>query len=275
MKLHLVTIVLDGMPFVSWHYPILRQLKLDWHWHVVEGVAAPRGCTSWCAEIAPRLSKDGTTQYLKDLAGFDKRVTHIAYADNFAWPGKVSMFNEALSGIEDGCYILIQVDSDEIWSADQLDTVHGLLRWTEAHANCCHFRCRYFVGPDLTITSKEGFGNHAAYEWKRAWRVERGVRFATHEPPCLEGFDERPWTQDQTSRMGLVFDHFAYATREQMAFKQTYYAGRHNPNRKLYARAVEGWEALQKATMPVSDLSRYLLWVGPGVTVDRVPRVAI
>lgn len=267
MKLHIITIVLDGFPFVTWHYPILRQLKLDWHWWVVEGVAMPEGCTNWCVELDPRLSNDGTSDYLHRIAAFDSRVS---YMPRPWWHGKVGMFNEALAQITDDRYILMQIDSDEIWTAEQIDTIHGLLRWTEAHANCCWFKCRYFVGPDLVITSKEGFGNHAAYEWKRAWRVEAGARFKTHEPPCLEGFAEKPWTQEQTSRMGLTFEHFAYSTREQMAFKQAYYAGQRNPNRHLYARTVEGWEALQKATMPVNDLSRYLPWVGPGVTVDHI-----
>src|SRR3989304_9302948 len=106
MKLHIITIVLDGMPFITWHYPVFRRLAFEWHWWIVEGVALPKGCTKWCAPLEPRLSKDGTTDYLAALERFDKRVMHIARP---SWPGKASMFNEALSRIEDEAYLLWQI----------------------------------------------------------------------------------------------------------------------------------------------------------------------
>lgn len=268
MKLHIITIVLDGMPFITWHYPILRQLYIDWTWHVVEGVALPVGCTSWCAKMEPRLSGDGTSGYLEELARFDSRVD---YRPRSWWPGKAAMFNAAMAG---GIYsypcVLMQIDSDEIWTVKQIEMVHAML--ASGYPNCMNFRCRYFVGPDLAITSREGFGNHTAYEWKRAWRVGHGAMFETHEPPRLAGFVEYPWTHEQTENPGLVFDHFAYATRRQMEFKKHYYASTTNPAARLYDRAVEGWEMLQKAVMPVEQLNRYLPWVGEGVRVERLAR---
>jgi hypothetical protein len=132
------------------------------------------------------------------------------------------------------------------------------------------FRCRYFVGPDLVITSRFGFGNHEDYEWRRAWKGVRGDRFLTHEPPVLDRFDEDTWTHAQTESLGLVFDHFAYATKEQIEFKKAYYGSKANQIGRLYANAAEGWKELQRAPMPVAQLNRYLPWVGPDVTADRI-----
>lgn len=267
MKIHFVTIVLDGMPFITWHYPTFRQLKLDWHWTVVEGVAIPKRCTSWCANLEPRLSLDGTHEYMRDLAMFDKRVTLIVRSE---WPGKAAMFNEALDRISEPEYLLWQVDSDEIWRADQIELAAGLLSQMGS-ANCMWFRCRYYVGPDLVITSRNGHGNNEAYEWRRLWRVPRGTRFFTHEPPILEGYTERPWRHDETERLGLVFDHYAYATVAQMRFKERYYGGPSNAKGKLYRDCPRNWMRLQaNAQWPIKELASYLPWVGPSVTVDQV-----
>lgn len=268
MKLNIVTIVLDGMSFITWHYPIFRQLKLDWHWWVIEGAAMPVGCTSWCAKIEPRLSTDGTFDYLRQLALFDNRITHIASS---SWPGKVAMFNEALTRIEDDVYLLMQVDSDEIWTKLQIEKLHDLMLPKKVFdRNCAYFRCHYFVGPDLVIKSRHGFGNHEAYEWKRIWRVSQGVLFKTHEPPRLVGFEECPYMHGDTEAMRFTFDHFAYATEAQMRFKEHYYGGASNLNGHLYKNAALNWKRLQTASMPVAQLNLFFPWVGEGVTVDRI-----
>src|SRR6185503_8916213 len=90
MKLVFLTIVLDGMPWVTRHWPEFERLDFDWQWHVVEGAAANTACTSWCAPIAPRLSNDGTTQYLDALASYDHRV--ILHRKEL-WQGKLDMVN--------------------------------------------------------------------------------------------------------------------------------------------------------------------------------------
>lgn len=266
MKLHFITIVLDGMPFISFHYPIFRQLKLDWHWWVIEGVAKPVGCTKWVADIPPRISSDGTHGYLKDLARFDPRVTHIARE---SWPGKVSMFNAALEKITDLEYLLWQVDNDEIWSVSQIEVAALFLRKSSS-TNCMWFRCRYFVGPDIVITSHEGYGNNSSYEWKRLWKVPRGTLFERHEPPVLKGFTERPWKQKETEKFGLVFDHYAWATEEQVAFKERFYAGSGNHNAHLLKNAVQGWRRLQANSKWPVELHSFMPWIEPGVTATKL-----
>ena len=266
MKIHFVTIVKDGMPFISWHYPIFRQLKIDWQWIVVEGVAAPENCTSWCAPLPPGLSTDGTREYLDSIAGFDKRVVLLR---NVYWHGKAAMFNAACELIQESG-LLWQVDSDEIWSGFQIGIMEQLFRENPGR-NSARFFCRYFVGPDIAVTSRN-CGNNTEYEWNRVWKIKPGVRFKSHEPPKLEDFEEKPLTHQETEAAGLVFDHFAYATEAQVAFKEKYYGSENNKCGHLYKGAVERWRKLQaNLKWPTIIGKDFMPWVPVNnVTVNRV-----
>lgn len=270
MKIFFITIVKDGMPFLSWHYPIFRQLSCDWTWNVVEGTAAPDECTSWVAPIEPGLSTDGTTELMRSLVCLDKRVRHFPGA---WWHGKVAMLNTALEWLQEPC-LLWQVDSDEIWSLAQIEAVVALFRDQKRSKNvrnCARFFSRYFVGPDIVITSRECYGNNSGYEWHRVWNVEPGVKFKTHEPPLLEKFGEIPFTQKETEAAGCVFDHYAYATEAQVRFKERFYGSPNNKNGHLYHGAVNGWRKLQRNTRwPVKSLREFLPWVGSGVKAERI-----
>src|SRR5687768_18040248 len=115
MTVVFLSIVLDGMPWISVHWPMMRTLPFKWEWHAVEGVAKNIGCTSWCKKIPARLSNDGTTEYL-DSISFDKRV-HIHRKK--LWQGKIDMVNEPLKHIKGPC-LLWEIDSDEVWQAEQI-----------------------------------------------------------------------------------------------------------------------------------------------------------
>lgn len=267
LPLVFMTICLDGMPWVTHHYQTFCQLKEDWRWIVVEGVADNVACTSWCAKIHPRLSEDGTTDYLRYLCAKDSRVTHISQP---LWPGKVAMCNAALQLIREPC-LLWQVDSDELWTPGTIEHVSRLFQSIPIYdLNCAYFHCQYFVGPDrYIVTTPNGFGNHDAYEWKRVWRFKPSMRFLTHEPPSILGFHEKPMDQAFMDREGCRFVHMAYATRKQMEFRAHYYAGDSNPNAYLWRNCVEGWERLQQADLPCK-LKDYFPWVDHQATVVRV-----
>lgn len=270
MKLFIETLALDAMPWITFIYPELKKLTdIDWQWNVIEGVAAPVKCTKWCASMSPRLSEDGTTQYIEKLCELDKRVVHWKKE---MWQGKVAMLNEPLRNLHENA-ILMQIDSDELWTAEQLKGIHALLD-NNSKDNCLRFHCRYFVGPDIVITSKNGFGNDDRYEWHRAWRIQPGTRWESHEPPKLAGYTEQPISQNKTEVLGLVFDHYAYATRSQVEFKAKFYGSLNNKeNGHRYTHSVKGWEALQQNTKwPVKDLSRYLPFVGAGITADKISK---
>ncbi len=270
MKIFFVTIVKDGLPFIGWHYPIMRQLPFDWTWNVVEGTAAPEACTSWCAPVEPGLSSDGTTEMLSSLSAFDKRVRVFR---NAWWHGKTAMLNAAMEWIHEPC-LLWQIDADEIWSLAQVEAVVALFKDQKKSGNvrnCARFFCNYFVGPDIVVKSRGRYGNNKVYEWHRVWKVEPGVRFKTHEPPCLEKFEEMPFTQEQTEEVGAVFDHYAYATEAQVRFKQMYYGSKANKVGHLYKDAVDGWRKLQSNRVWPADLKQFMHWVGDSVTVERLP----
>ncbi len=266
MNLFFVTPVKDGMPFISMIYPVLRQLPFDWTWNVVEGTAAPENCTLWVAPIPPGLSTDGTTEYLDRLSSFDKRVRIFRHA---YWHGKVSMFNAALEWINEPC-LLWEMDADEIWTVDQIVKTVELFA-SNRKKNSAAFFCRYFVGPDVVITSTDSYGNNPAYEWRRVWRVQPGVRFKTHEPPCLDAVKDLPITRKETAKAGIVFDHFAWAVESQVRFKCHYYGSSNNQVGDKYQGGVEGWKRLQENhKWPVADLKAYLPWVGENVVAARL-----
>src|SRR6266480_6716339 len=120
MKLVAFTVVLDGEPFIERHLPILQQLKIFWHWIVVEGASGNTADTSWCKPQEPRWSNDGTTEYLSSIR--HKRVEH---GFRELWENKTEMCNFALAGITEPC-VLMQIDADETWRADQLEKIVSL-----------------------------------------------------------------------------------------------------------------------------------------------------
>lgn len=263
----LLTIVLDGMPFIAHHYREFEELPFPFRWHIVEGVAANAACTKWCAPMLPRLSNDGTTQYLDSLAAYDSRV--ILHRKEL-WQGKLAMVNEPLRYMHEPC-LLVQVDSDELWTAEQLVRLRAMFIAQPAK-NCAYFYCDYRVGPNVHISSRDGYGNNVAYEWHRAWRWSRGLQFVSHEPPALGGFKPVPFTHAETESAGLVFRHEAYSTEKQVAFKARYYGSPNNPKGHLYANAVQGWQRLQLNTKWPVDLADYLPWVGQNVTVYAITK---
>jgi hypothetical protein len=241
--LNIFTIVLNGQPWLTEVAASLLSYPGDWRWSVVHGVADPVGDTDWCKTIAAP-EDDGTLDLIESLALSDKR---ISLTRRPRWPGKTSMVNTALS-VFDEPGVLMQMDCDEIWTPAQLRIIATLFDRTDAHA--AMFLCRYWVGPRRYLCTPGAWGNNPEYEWIRAWRWQPGQRFETHEPPVLAGC-ARYLTPAATSQLGLVFDHYAYATRQQVEFKERYYG---------YEGAVEAWDRLQAMRGPV-DLRGVLPWV--------------
>jgi len=266
MKIDFLTIVLDGSPWIQRHHAEFEKLNLDWNWRVVEGVAASANCTVWCSHQAPRLSNDGTTEYLDALAAYDHRV--VLYRKEF-WNGKVAMVNEPFRTLYEPT-LLIEMDADELWTAEQIKTLHDMFI-AQPSKNCAWFYCDYRVGHGLRIKhSTEGYGNNTQYEWKRAWIWQPGMRFKTHEPPVMEPFTDNAFTHDETFEKGLVFRHEAYSTEKQVAFKQKYYGSQRNENGKLYADAVNLWRTMQREAKTGDALKQWMPWVNGEPVLERV-----
>ncbi len=253
MKLHVITIALDAMPFLSWHLASFPKMKSDWRWHIVEGAAMNTHDTAWCKPQEPRHSVDGTIEYIDSIR--DERCDNIKRP---RWDGKVAMFNAVLKKIDEPC-ILMEIDADEFWQAWQLDAIVALFEECPDYDHA-FFACNYFVGDRIQITSKGTYGDFP-YEWIRAWRFQPGMKFLSHEPPKLS-VQTKALPKELTAARGLVFDHLAYWQESQIAYKEQFYG---------YADAVKSWQRLQANTeWPVNDLAQFLPWVGPGVTANKI-----
>jgi hypothetical protein len=259
VRLHIFTIVLDGMPFLPTLFSNFNRLPshIDWHWSVVEGAAMNVLDTRWCQPQKPRLSTDGTSQFLYGLSHHPRVTIH----QQPMWKGKVAMCNACLDDFTESG-ILLECDADELWLPHQLVELLALFEH-RPHINCARFFCRYFVGPNIVITSEDSYGNRPT-EWLRAWRFEPGMQFATHEPPVIAGVKESCALRNVTRGVGLVFDHYAYAFEKTLVYKEQFYG---------YRDAVKHWRRLQQNDKwPIDDLHAFLPWVDKGVTADLVWR---
>lgn len=252
--LHLLTIVLDGMPWIGHHLAQFERLTVPWHWIIAEGRADGILDTAWCARLPGRLSNDGTTEYLDDLS-YHPRVTRLSQE---LWPGKTAMFNAMLEFCAKPG-ILMQIDSDELWAAEQLGLVYDMFRINPKN-DCAYFPCDYRVGPNLRCVTDNAYGNNPG-EWLRAWRYTPGMQWTSHEPPRLGFSPQEPISREHTASLGLKFLHPAYATEKQVALKEEYYG---------YAGAVSQWRRLQANTKWPARLKDFLPWSDDRAMVDQV-----
>jgi hypothetical protein len=277
------TIVLNGMPFLRYHLPMLQKLTIPWEWHIAEGMADLRHDTAWSvrklwtwrkplrlqsAGWIPQhlhdggLSIDGTRQYLDEIAASDRRVKVFRAPHGTFWDGKREMVRAACADLKSET-LLWQIDSDELWTAEQIETTHEMFAATPKKMTARYW-CHYYVGPELETLDRNCFGN-GRDGWIRTWRARPGDVWLKHEPPLLVR-DGVPLCRDsflqaETEGKGLVFEHYAYVTEEQLAFKEAYYG---LPDAVLY------WRRLQQATPPLR-LERYLPWVRHRTRVGRRP----
>lgn len=271
------TMVLNGEPFIRHHIEVLRQLSFPWHWHIVEGAATLSHDTAWSTAAGGTLpddrhrdglSIDDTSAYLDEIAAaFPANITIYRKPKGRLWDGKIEMVAEPLKHIfHDG--ILWEIDADELWTAAQLEEGRRMfLRSPEKTA--AYFWCDYFVGEKLVISTRNCYSQNPTHEWLRAWTFRPGMKWSTHEPPVLtERMMDGSWrdvasgrvfTHAETEAAGLVFQHYAYATEAQVAFKERYYG---------YAGAVNAWRNLQSTREFPVTLRDFFPWVSDHTQVD-------
>lgn len=240
------------MPFIQVQLNLFHTLGnfgIDYHLHLIEGVADSVADTSWVKKIPPRLSRDGTNE----LINSQRRNPRISIYQRQLWPGKNAMVNAALDTIKEEC-VLAQIDCDEVWFPEQIQKILNLFETTDVDS--MRFLCRYYLGKDIIATGRNCWSNRAG-EWHRFWSFKPGMRSLKHEPPILQCCGSKCMSREETERHGLVFEHFAYATRKQAEFKERYYG---------YANLVQQWDRLQANTVwPVKRLADFLPFVGEGV----------
>jgi hypothetical protein len=256
MKLKIITIVRDGMPYIAQHLDQFKKLSFPWEWVIVEGTAANVNCTAWCRKIEPASSTDGTPEYLQSIESKNIRVI-----SNPWWAGgKIEMFQTGMKSMSNDPGILLQVDSDEMWSAETLELLMKFFK-RKPEVGIARFYCRYFVGPDIITVGENCYGNFRGHEWTRAWRWVPGITFKSHEPPRLTKYLGSIAERELTRSCGLMFKHFAYATEAQVRFKETFYN---------YPGAVEQWRRLQENKTWPTKLKRFLPWVDDAAVATRI-----
>lgn len=275
LPVHFFTIVLNGEPFIRYHLDILKQLPFRWHWHIVEGVADLKGCSAWSLPLGGRIphemhsngrSVDGTTDYLDAIERSEpERVTIYRKPSGEFWDGAIEMVNAPLPNITEEC-LLWQVDVDELWTIEQICRMRQLFS-EHPDRMAAYYWCWYFVGEQLMISSRHCYAQNPRQEWLRTWRYQPGNVWISHSPPILVEqaggrniASIKPFMHDETEAAGLVFQHFAYVTPDQLRLKEQYYG---------YKNALSRWQLLQAETRFPVRLRQYFPWVRDFTTVDR------
>jgi len=256
VTLNVFTIVLDGSPWLGAQFAALcRQKAMDWHWSIVEGASAPVKDTAWMGSQAGAVSHDGTHQLLSALSTHPR----ITVNSKPQWEGKTEMVNAALTAFEKPG-ILLQMDSDEIWTPFQLSALVSMFL-EDSELSTLKVAMDYMLGPNIISTSVDGYGNKKG-EWVRAWRYSQGQWMDRHEPPVFNGNKRRVAEREESRAMLGKILHMAWVSPTQVAQKQRIY-------KVGYEKACENWSALQRnKDWPVKDLRQFLPWVGPDASAD-------
>jgi len=279
LPIHFFTIVLNGNPFIQYHENIFSQLTVPWRWHIVEGVASLINDTAWSLENGGQItssihnngrSNDGTSAYLDELAKrYPDNIIIYRKPKGFFWDGKKEMVEAPLSNIKENC-LLWQIDADELWNVSQIESVYELFaKFPDKTA--AYYWCWYFVGPNKIISTRYGYAQNPNQEWLRTWKFNPGDYWHAHEPPLLmrniSGSPQasiavnvaqiNPFSHENTESVGAVFQHYAYATQEQIKFKEIYYG---------YKGAYDNWLRLQET--PNSSLLRNFFDWADGLAVQ-------
>ncbi|KAH8063734.1 glycosyl transferase [Aureococcus anophagefferens] len=216
--------------------------RRSWEWHVVGASRrAADAARPYAEDPIPAsfhrggLSVDGSSEYVDGLAASDARVVVHRPRKGGFWRDKVEMAAAALNAASPGPgALLLQLDVDELWTADALGAALRLLG--DSDLTCAYFHCHFLVGPKLATATPRGYGHSDAYEWLRLWRADPDdVFWASHAPPRLALRTGAGWEplagarclgHNATAAAGAVFTHHAYVAERQVAFKERYgYAG--------------------------------------------------
>lgn len=284
LPVNFFTIVLNGEPFIRYHIEVFKQLPFPWHWHIVEGVADLKHDTAWSLELGGKIvdgihnqgrSKDGTTEYLNQLAQeYPENITIYRQPEGAFWDGKLAMVNAPLEKINQEC-LLWQIDVDELWTVEQLCNGRNLFI-NHPDKTAAYYWCWYFVGENLVISTRNCYTQNPQQEWLRTWRFKPEYTWVAHEPPVLVEKTKTGeikniaqlncFDHEQTEKSGLIFQHFAYVTPEQLKFKEQYYG---------YENAYSQWLELQQEIKFPVRLRQYFDWVRDLTMVDTATNCGV
>jgi len=168
--------------------------------------------------------------------------------------------------------LLWEVDVDEFWSIDQIIRLNYEFG-KNPERTAASFYCRFFVGPDRIADNIGMHGNNSRQEWRRVWRYRTGDTWQRHEPPSLMRTNEKGDVQDvmslnsfsheETWCMGLIFDHFAYSTEQQLQFKEDYYG---------YKGAKESFQKMSSNQDSEILVKEYYSWIKDPIWAFKIKK---
>lgn len=284
LEIHFFTIVINGMPFIEQHIKTFKNLSIQWHWHIIEGVADLKNDTAWSVPNGGKIPKslhsngqsiDGTSAYIDQLKVlYPNQISIYRKPPGMFWNGKAEMVNAPLQFIKKEV-ILWQIDVDEFWTCEQIAVGHQMFK-QDPSKYAAFYWCHYFVGPTLMLLSRHCYANNPNFEWLRTWRYKPGFRFLSHEPPTLaeQSYSgtikpvtlRGTFSHEETESKGLIFQHFAYTVKSQLEFKESYYG---------YRDAVLNWERLQSHTHFPAKLKEFFTWVNDETIVGTAESIGI
>jgi ADP-heptose:LPS heptosyltransferase len=270
LPVHFVTSVLNGHPFIRHHIDVFKQLAVPWTWHIVEGSISPSaevargmGGETWRSDSSDRYSpsNDGTSEYLDALASaYPENVRVYRKPPQCFWANRLEMLNAPLRTIA-GCSLLVQIGHDELWTAEQLTTLHGAFLEDEQRT-AAFFFCHDFVDSERVAFTRTAHGDTPSSEWVRAWRIGEGCHWQEDQQPRLFAPLEKvgsvdlvsinPFSKHETLAMGLVFERYAGAIEMQARLER----GRSNREEEVERR----WDRLRNEQQFPRQLSEYLPW---------------
>jgi hypothetical protein len=220
-------IVLNGEPFTSY---TLRSLYRFAHEIIVVEGAAPGAVNIATAE---GHSLDGT---LAELRRFKReedpegKVTIVTAEDeghpSGFWPGEKDEQSRAYAKRATGNY-LWQVDIDELYRAEEMARVIGMLR-DDPTITAVTFKQITFWG-GLGYTADGWYLRRGATYYHRLFRWGPGYVYASHRPPTVvdpEGHDLRAgnWLRgEDLARQGIHLYHYSLLLPKQVIEKSDYY----------------------------------------------------
>ena len=273
-----ITIVFNGLHHLKHNDWAERMSDTLDGWCICEGPSKLGGSTAWCKQIPNSYvrrngSVDGTRTYLQALKTSNHygnvSLSDIALENEpYWWKSKDEMVNRCLEdakcliapGNSNEPHFLWQLDVDEQWTPEQMDTAEQELIASGGSCGCFH--ADHYVGEHLLARGTWGEGNDPVDPLRNAYRrlwLWDGRKFATHEPPVLEGGNGKEvlllQKPDQPASVGPRFAHYAYFYEKDVAFKEQFYSG--------HEGLLSRWRALQ--ARPKEDFPRPLsdLITGP------------
>lgn len=259
------TIIYNGKHHLL-HNDWMNQLpKMLDYWVIIEGAAHPGGSTSWCNDLENNSSTDGTIELIEELEYYTNNVVTVTNRPQ-GWSSKdkmvnaaITLINNALEGTSVKKKYLWQLDIDEQWTIEDMQSAESELDKLDADCGCFH--ANHFVGKNIVARGTWGEGNDPKEPlknaYRRLWRWN-GQEFNSHEPPALEGGNGVELLLPQR------FDHYSYYFNEDILFKAKYYKG--------YENLYEKWLSLHEETVFPQPISRIIggYWGNTETVIDRV-----